>query len=263
METEGLTRLHRLADASEAARPVIGQKRLPAPERPVHAGKRLPVPDYMKKFLDTEAEDSDGNEDEDEDDEDDEMADFIMPDDFVEASSPETEDVVEVKKKESKKKGSDTSHHRSDRHRRSRSSSRSSSESPKRKHSRSRSRSRSPVRSKSKSKKSDTLTDDSTHVAPLPIVRFLQSRQTNRACGRCDECRKPPCGTCKQCIQNKNFPKKNGNRDRRRCELLRCKNDKNGSSAVIADGVPTEKEEISKSLQKVSSFIHLFKSNKT
>jgi hypothetical protein len=101
--------------------------------------------------------------------------------------------------------------------------------------------------------RAERVSNDSKLVAPLPVVRFLQARQTHKACGRCEECKKPPCGVCKQCVQNQKHPKPNGNRDRRRCEALKCKKDMREPAAPAITGVPMEKEEISKALQKVST----------
>lgn len=68
---------------------------------------------------------------------------------------------------------------------------------------------------------------DLREISPLPVVKFLQSRQCPKACGKCVECKKDVCGKCKACMLNAKPPspgieKKQG---KRRCEALRCVRD--------------------------------------
>ena len=103
---------------------------------------------------------------------------------------------------------------------------------------------------------------DAKLVAPLPFMRFIQSRLTPKACGRCLECKKPPCGICKACVQNTKTVTKRGEtfclspdiqlKDHRRCESLKCEKDIGGLELAIPQGIPDNKEAITEELGKVS-----------
>ena len=155
--------------------------------------------------------------------------------------------------------------------------------------SRSRSRTRSPAPKKSRRSKKhqkkdgdDAATSVNKHpqqmdrdvklVASLPFFRFLQSRMTPKACGRCAECKKPACGQCKACIQNAKTDAKRGEapaaaagpgvkkdvapsqgKDRRRCEALKCEKDTVNADVAMPQGVPDNKDALAEELAKVSS----------
>lgn len=67
-----------------------------------------------------------------------------------------------------------------------------------------------------KEKKAKKLAEDAALVPPTPIIAFIKSRKREKACGKCAECKKPPCGTCPSCVLNKKSAEK------RRCESLKC-----------------------------------------
>jgi len=129
----------------------------------------------------------------------------------------------------------------------------------------SRKRSRSPVsdsdgeKKKKQRKKKEHKSKKSHHtkhadrdaklVAPLPFISFLKSRLTPKACGRCAECKKPPCGQCKACVQN---IKTQGVKEHRRCEALKCAKDMPDANVKMPDSVPNNKNELSDELFKVS-----------
>jgi hypothetical protein len=95
-------------------------------------------------------------------------------------------------------------------------------------------------------KKARTVNDDALLVPPLPIVRFIESHVIRKACGKCEECKKPPCGVCKACLQNQ----KGKSKERKRCESLKCKND----PITPASTDPSKtREEVAKRLQQISS----------
>ena len=193
--------------------PNCGRKTIPTKEWAANEAKKF--------FVDDEASESDasGSGDEGEENTDEEMKDFVVPDSEVYESDSSSEDSDE-KTKAWELKG------------------KKSLKRPRQEF----------------ENKGDLVADDTRKVAPAAIVSFLQARQTHRACGRCNECKKPPCGTCKQCLQNqKGTAKADGHRDKRRCEMLRCKKYPNDVDIPIAPGIPTDKDEISKLLQKVSS----------
>ena len=117
------------------------------------------------------------------------------------------------------------------------------------------------------SKCSQQMDRDAKLVAPLPFMRFLSARLTPKACGRCVECKKPACGQCKACVQNAKSDAKRADvgaaaaaakgvtkdKDRRRCEALRCSKDAADSTAALPQGVPEDKDAIAEELAKVSS----------
>jgi hypothetical protein len=87
--------------------------------------------------------------------------------------------------------------------------------------------------------------EDVKQISELPVVRYIRSSVTPKACGKCTECKKPPCGVCGTCVLNKRasegqFLVLSGKavRDNRRCEVLCCKNQKSSSRPVIAQ-IPT------------------------
>lgn len=63
---------------------------------------------------------------------------------------------------------------------------------------------------------------DAALVAPLPVVSFIQRRVSPKACGNCEECKKPPCGSCNACRHNASLKPGYRARDKRRCEALHC-----------------------------------------
>ena len=104
----------------------------------------------------------------------------------------------------------------------------------------------------------DQMAADAALVPPQPVIAFLQTRVTPKACGHCIECKKTPCGSCKACVQNSK-PGRN-KRDRRRCERLRCKRNADESSltempfAATLPGrssVPTTLHELTTELNQV------------
>ena len=94
---------------------------------------------------------------------------------------------------------------------------------------------------------------DAKLVAALPFMQFLQLRQTPKACGRCVECKKPPCGVCKACVQNAKADQVKGQKDRRRCEMLKCFKDLADRQLVMPTGVPDTKEALTQEIEAISS----------
>ena len=103
--------------------------------------------------------------------------------------------------------------------------------------------------------RSEQTDRDAKAIAPLPFVRYLQARQTPKACGRCEACKKPPCGVCKACVQNgkRDSEKKPSLKDRRRCEALRCEKDAGSVVVALPAGVPEDKDLLSEALIKAST----------
>lgn len=103
------------------------------------------------------------------------------------------------------------------------------------------------------------MSADARMVAPLPFMRFLESRHTPKACGRCEECKKPPCGTCRACIQNAKSaakhdpPTKTSGKDRRRCEALKCTKDAGDSETALPQGIPDDRDALTEELAKAST----------
>lgn len=61
------------------------------------------------------------------------------------------------------------------------------------------------------------LCNDLKSISPVPIYSYIKKNICPKACGRCDECKKPPCGTCKTCISNLVSSKV-----KKRCKNLTC-----------------------------------------
>ena len=53
-----------------------------------------------------------------------------------------------------------------------------------------------------------------------PVLMFLREHTPVRPCGRCHECRKPPCNECTNCKNNQHLPERS--RDRKRCIAHGC-----------------------------------------
>ena len=53
-----------------------------------------------------------------------------------------------------------------------------------------------------------------------PVLIFLREHTPVRPCGRCHECRKPPCNTCTNCRNNQHLTERS--RDRKRCIAHGC-----------------------------------------
>lgn len=115
-----------------------------------------------------------------------------------------------------------------------------------------------------KKQRGNVYTDhDAQLIAPLQFMRYLQDRQNPKACGRCAECKKPPCGTCKACIQNAKRTaeistsdpekRKKNLKDHRRCEALRCEKDKSAANVPYPTGVPEDREELAEALAKTAA----------
>lgn len=121
---------------------------------------RKTIPVDMSQFIEDEAEERDGESSSSES-EDEEMRDFIAPEDeeeIIEPSSSSSSSSGDEKKKKKKK------HHHHHRHN-------------KRKRSSSPTADVAVVDKKKLKIGTDRISEDSKLVAPIPIVRFLQSRQ--------------------------------------------------------------------------------------
>lgn len=66
--------------------------------------------------------------------------------------------------------------------------------------------------------------DDQQKVHMLYIVHvFKETSSTTRACGWCDGCRAPPCGTCDNCVSNQAPGRTHAKLARKRCKALTCR----------------------------------------